>query len=224
MQADQAAGLRRRSDLQLPRCIHCFFDSAASITRLANALHRHGSVSLLVDSRGRLVADSPTRNLFDWRQQIVRGPLQLHPMPYGDAWHAPGVGADEPALRRVAQGYDLVLFDVAPGGNELVLMPDAAHALTVEVQPTHASMLQAYRLLKSLSHAGGVFCVGLLGDVAACDKVMNACGHFLDPRFGRAIYNVAHEDDAFAELAVRMAGEEASRNGSLQHRETLNGW
>jgi len=117
-----------------------------------------------------------------------------------------------------------VLFDVAPGGNELVLMPDAAHALTVEVQPTHASMLQAYRLLKSLSHAGGVFCVGLLGDVAACDKVMNACGHFLDPRFGRAIYNVAHEDDAFAELAVRMAGEEASRNGSLQHRETLNGW
>jgi hypothetical protein len=107
MPADQAAGLRRRSDRQLPRCVHCFFDSAASISRLANALHRHGRISLLVDMHGRTVADSPTRNLFDWRQQIARGQLQLHPMPYGDAWHAPGVRADEPALRRAAHGYDL---------------------------------------------------------------------------------------------------------------------
>jgi hypothetical protein len=224
MPADQAAGLRRCSDRHLPRCIYCFFDSASSISRLANALHRNGRVSLLVDMRGRLVADSPTRNLFDWRQQIARGQLQLHPMTYGDAWHAPGVRTDEPMLRRAAKGYDLVLFDVAPGAVEFVLMPDAAHALIVEVQPTHASMLHAYTLLKTLSHAGSVFGVGLLGDAAACDRVMNACGHFLHPGFGQAIYSVVHEDDAFAELAVRMAGEEASRNGSLQHRETLNGW
>jgi hypothetical protein len=224
MPADQAAGLRRRGVRQLPRSIHCFFDSAASISKLANALHRHGRISLLIDMRGRLVADSPTRNLFDWRQQIARGQLQLHPMAYGDAWHAPGVRADEPALRLAAQGYDLVLLDVAPGPNELVLMPDAAHALIVEVQPAPESMLRAYALLKTLSHARGVFGAVLLGDVAACDQVTNACSHFLDPGFARAICSVAHEDDAFDKLAVRMAGEEASRNGSLQHRETLNGW
>jgi hypothetical protein len=224
MPADQAAGLRRRSALHLPRCIHCCFDSASSISRLAAALHRHGWASLLVDMHGRLDADSPTRSLFDWRQQIARGQLQLQAMPYGDVWHAPGVRADEPALRRAAHGYDLVLFDGAPGGTELFLMSDAAHALIVEVQPTHESMLRAYTLLKSLSHVGGAYGVGLLGDAAACDQVMSACGHFLDPGFGQAIFSVAHEDDAFARLAVRMAGEEASRNGSLQHRETLNGW
>lgn len=222
MAADQAAGLRRRSERHLPRCILCQFDSAASIIRLAHALHRHGWTALLVDMQGRLVADSPTRSLFDWRQQIARGPWHLHAMPCGDAWHAPGVRADEPALRRAAQDYDLVLLDAASNENELCLMPDAAHAMIMEVRPTCA--LHAYALLKTLSHAGDVLGVGLLGDAAACDQVRNACGRFLDPAFARAIYCVAHEDDAFAELAVRMAGEEASRNGSLQHRETLNGW
>jgi hypothetical protein len=224
MQADQAAGLRRRSDLQQPRCIHCCFDSASSIARLAKALTRHGRMSLLVDLCGRLVADSRARSLFDWRQQIARGQLQLQSLAYGDLWHAPGARAAEPALRRAAQGYDVVLLDAAPGGTELFLMPNAAHALIVEVQPAHESMLHAYTLLKTLSHADGDIRAGLLGDAAACDQVMNACGQFLDPGFARAICNVAHEDDAFAELAVRMASEEASRNGSLQHRETLNGW
>lgn len=224
MQADQAAGLRRRSDQHPLRCIHCCFDSASSMIRLAKALNRHGRVSLLVDMCGRLVAHSPARSLFDWRQQVARGQLQLQSMPFGDIWHAPGVRADEPALRCAAQGYDFVLFDAAPGGTAFFLMPDATHAWIVEVQPTHESMLRGYTLLKTLSHAGGDFGVGLLGDAAACDQVMHACRHFLDPGFGQAIYSVAHEDDAFDKLAVRMAGEEASRNGSLQHRETLNGW
>jgi hypothetical protein len=211
MPADQAAGLRRRSDQPRLHCIHCFFDSASSSTRLADALHLHGRVSLLVDMRGRLFADSPTRSLFDWRQQLARGQLQLHPMPYGDAWHAPGVRADEPTLRRAAQGYDHVLFDAEPVAAELLLMPDAVHALIVEVQPTHESMRRAYAILKTFSHTGHASGAGLVGDAAACDQVRNACGQFLDPGFARAIYSAAHEDDAFAALAVRMAGEEASR-------------
>lgn len=224
MQADQAAGLRRRRDQQPLRCIHCWFDSASSTTRLAKALNRRGQVSLLVDMGGRLVADSPARSLFDWRQQLDRGQLQLQAMPYGDVWHAPGVRADEPALRAAAQGYDLVLFDAVTGATEFFLMAAAAQAWIVEVQATHESMLRAYTLLKTLSHVGGAYGMGLLGDAAACDRVMNACGHFLEPGFGQTVFSVAREDDAFAELAVRMAGEEASRNGSLQHRETLNGW
>jgi len=211
MPADQAAGLRRRSDRHPVRCMHCLFDSASSNVRLAVALHRHGWISLLVDMRGRIFADSPTRSLYDWRQQIARGPLQLQPMPYGDAWHAPGVRADEPALRLVAQAYDVVMFDAEPEGNELFLMPDAVHAVIMEVLPTHESMLRAYAHLKTLSHSGHAFGVSLLGNAAACTQVMAACGHFLDPGFGQAIYNAANEDDAFAALAVRMAGEEASR-------------
>ncbi len=224
MAADQAAGLRRRGERHPLRCIHCHFDSAASIIRLAHALHEHDWTALLVDMQGRLYADSSTRSLFDWRQQIARGPLHLHPMPCGDAWHAPGVRADEPALRRAALGYDLVLFDAASGGGELALMPNAAHAVIMEIQPSHASMQQAYAFLKTLSYMQDVLAVYLLGNSAACDLLRNACSRFLHPAFAQAICCAAHEDDAFAELAVRMAGEEASRNGSLQHRETLNGW
>jgi hypothetical protein len=211
MPADQAAGLRRRSAQTPLYCIHCFFEHAASSSRLADALHLHGRVSLLVNMRDRPFADFMTRSLFDWRQQLARGQLHLRPMPYGDAWHAPGARADEPALRRAAQGYDLVLFDAEPGGTELFLMPDTAHAFMVEVQPTRESMLRAYALLKTLSHAGCASGVDLVGAAAACDRVRNACGHFLDPGFVGAIHSAAHEDHAFAALAVRMAGEEASR-------------
>ena len=209
--ADQAAGLRRRNDRNRVRCIHCFFDSAASAVRLAHALHLRGRVALMVDTRGRILADSTTRSLFDWRQQVLRGQLQFQPMPYGDAWHAPGVRADEPALQRVAQSYDVVLFDAEPGSNELVLMPDAAHAVIMEVQPTHQSMLRAYARLKTLSRAGSAFGMVLLGDAAACNQVRAACGHFLGGGFEQAVYSAANEDDAFAALAVRMAGEGASR-------------
>ena len=223
MAADQAAGLRRRSELHPLRCIHCYSDSAASSAGLVHALHRLGQVSLLIDMHGRILTGSSARSLFDWRQQLARGRLHLQPTPYGDAWYAPGVSADEPDLRHAAQAYDFVLFDAAPDASSLFLMPDAAHYLIMEVQPTHASMQYAYARLKTLSHAGVAADVGLLGDAAACDRVRTACRHFVESGVDQAVYSAAREDDAFAALAVRMAAEEANRNGSLQHRETLNG-
>jgi hypothetical protein len=211
MPADQAAGLRRRSELQPLRCIHCYFEAVDSCARLAHALHQQGRVSLMVDTRGRSLADFSPRSLFDWRKQLARGELQLRGMPYGDAWHAPGVRADEPALRRAALGYDLVLFDAEPGAAELILMPDASHAVIVEVQPTGASMLRAFALVKTLSRAGHASGTALVGDAAACQRLVAACGRFLDRGYGETVYNAAQEHDAFAALAVRMAGEEASR-------------
>ena len=210
MPADQAAGLRRRSTQQPLRCIHCFFDSDESTIRLMQALHQRGWISLLVDTCGRIFRDSPTRSLFDWKQQIARGPLHTLSQTYGDGWYAPGVHADEPALRDAARGYDHVVFDAGPAGADLALMPGATHTVIIEVQPTHESMLRAYTLLKILSHTEGVFSVGLLGDTVACDHVQAACRHFLEQRFTQAIYNALHEDDAFAALAARMAHEEAS--------------
>jgi hypothetical protein len=209
MPADQAAGLRRRSARQPLRCIHCFSDSRESATRLALALHQRGGTVLLVDASGRTLADSSPRSLFDWRQQLARGQLQTLPMPYGDGWHAPGIRADEPALSRVAHGYDAVVFDAGPG-EDLVLMPGAAHAAVIEVVATLESMRHAYALLKSLFHAGAAPRVGLMGETAACEQVRAACAHFLDPQFAHAVCSVAHEDDAFAELAVRMVDEETS--------------
>ena len=210
MPADQAAGLRRRSARQPLRCIQCFFDSAQSTSRLALALHQRGWTALLVDARGRLLADAPARSLFGWRQQLERGQLHTLPLPHGGGWHAPGARADDPALVGIAQGYDAVVFDAGPTRDGLALMPGAAHAVVIEVNAAHESMLRAYALLKTLSRADGVRSIGLLGAAAACDRVCAVCGHFLDRRFAHAIYSAAHEDGVFAALAVRMANEEAS--------------
>jgi hypothetical protein len=208
MPADQAAGLRRRSARQPVRCIHVFFGSAESSTRLAQALYQRGRTSLLVDMQGRLFADSPTRSLFDWRQQLERGQLNRLPLPFGDGWHAPGVRADEPALVGIAQHYDYIVLDEGPAVDSLVLMPAAAHAMVIEVNAMHESMQCGYALLKTLSRVPGVFGIGLWGDPVACDRIRGACAHFLGSRFARGVYSAANEDDAFAALAVRMAGEE----------------
>ena len=208
MAPDQAAGLRRRRAQQPPPCIHCFFDAAESAVRLAQALHRRGLSSLLIDACGRVFSDSPTRSLFGWKQQLERGQLHRLPMPYGDGWYAPGIRGDEPALMAVARGYDCVVFDARPGAPDWTPPPGAAQAVFLEVNATNASSLQGYALLKTLAHSGVSFSVGLLGDAAACDHLQAACKRFLDPAFSRAVYSVAREDDAFAALAVRMAPEE----------------
>lgn len=211
MPADQAAGLRRRNAGQPVRCIHCFFDAPASSMRLAHALHQLGQVSLLVDMHGRLFADSSTRSLFDWKQQLERGQLNVLPQACGDGWVAPGVRADTPNLPRAVQGYDSVVFDAGPIGNELALLPGPLNNVIIEVHPTGDSMQRAYSMLKTLCQAGNSLSVGLLGDAATCDHVRTACCHFLEQPFTQAIYSVAHEDDVFAALAVRMADEETHR-------------
>lgn len=208
MAADQAAGLRRRRAGQPLRCSHCFFDAADSTIELAQALQRRGQTVLLVDAGGRLFAGAATRSLFGWEQQLERGALHTVALACGDGWYAPGVQADHPALRGVVGGYDHVLFDTRP--DQLASMPGATHAVVLELGAGQGALLHAYALLKTLSRLGRGLCVGLLGDPAACARVRETCGHFLDPRFNRALYSVAHDNDAFAALAVRMTGEEAS--------------
>ena len=208
MAPDQAAGLRRRRARQPPPCIHCFFDAAGSSARLAQALRRRGLYSLLIDARGRIFSDYPTRSLFDWKQQLERGQPHRLPMPYGDGWYAPGIRGDEPTLMAVARDYDCIVFDARPDAPDWAAPPGVAQAVVLEVNATNASSLQGYALLKTLAHSGVSFSVGLLGDAAACEHLQAACKKFLDPAFGRAVYSVAREDDAFAALAVRMAHEE----------------
>lgn len=208
MAPDQAAGLRRRRVRQPPPYIHCCFHTAGSVVQLAQALHRRGVSLLLIDARGRVFSDSPTRSLFDSRQQLERGRLHVLTRPYGDGWYAPGIRGDEPALMAVARGYDCVVFDAPLDASNWTPLPGTPRAVVLEVSPTNASSVQGYTLLKTLAHSGESFSVGLLGDAAACDHLQAACKKFLDPGFARAVYSVAHEDDAFAALAVRMANEE----------------
>jgi hypothetical protein len=210
-QPDQAAGLRRRNSRLPPACIYCFFDTAEWTERLSAALHHAGRRSLLIDRQGRLFAVAPTRSLFDWKRQLERGELHTLSLSHGDGWYAPGLRADAPALREVARQYDHLLFDEEPSGAELILMPDARHHFLVEVQPAQSSMLRAYALLKTLSHAEAGDKVSLLGDEAACSHVLNSAKRFLPQPFARAIDFVAHVDTAFSTLAVRMPCEETSR-------------
>ena len=211
MLPDQAAGLRRRSAQQPVRCVHCFFDLSASSTRLAQALHQLGQVSLLVDTCGRLFGDLPTRSLFEWKQQLERNQMNTLPLAYGDGWYAPGLQTDAPNLLSAVQRYDCVVLDAGPIGNELALLPDSHNTVLIEVQSQGDSMQRAYRMLKTLSHSGKDLGVGLLGDVAACEHLQDACCHFLEQSFTQAIFSVSHEHDAFAALAVRMSAEETHR-------------
>ncbi len=210
MPPDQAAGLRRRRSGVSPRCLHVFFDSADCTPRLLEALHRHGLRTLLLDIQGRVFADSPARSLFDWRQQLARGQLQTLPMPHGEGWHAPGARADATGLADLVQGYDVLVFDEAQDASA-ARMPGAARAAIVEVATANASPQRAYALLKTLFHLQEEIDIALLGEPATCDRVRDACAQFLDVRFAQAIFNAAHEDDAFAALAVRMADEETGR-------------
>ena len=215
MPADQAAGLRRhacssgRGARQPLRCITCFSDSVDSSVRLAHALHQIGRVPLLVDTQGRLFADSSPRSLFDWKHQLERRQLHTLPQAYGAGWYAPGIRADEPALSGMANGYDHVIFDAGRGA-DLALLPGAVHTAVMDLRRTDDSMLHAYAVLKTLACSGSAVSVGLLGDRFACDHVRAAGCRFLERRFAHAIFSVANEDDAFAALAVRMADEETS--------------
>lgn len=211
MPVDQAAGLRRRNARQPASCIHCFFEAAVSTTQLMVALHQLGQVSLLVDMRGRLFADSSPRSLFDWKQQLQRNQLNTLPQAYGDGWYAPGLKVDAPNLPRFLQAYDRVVFDAGPIGTELALLPGTPSHVIIEVHPEGDSMQRAYSMLKTLSQAGNTLSIGLLGDAATCNHVQAACCHFLEQSFTQAFYSVAHEDGAFAALAVRMADEETHR-------------
>ncbi|MBW8307075.1 MAG: hypothetical protein K0M46_09660 [Thiobacillus sp.] len=219
MPADQAAGLRRRRAQQPPPCVHCFFDTANSTVLLAQALHRHGRTSLLIDACGRLFADAP-RSLFDWKHQIERGQLHTLPMPYGEGWHAPGIRGDEPALMAAAQGHDCIVLDAGLNAPDWTPLPGAARFVILEVNALPTSTLQGYALLKTLADPGAPISVGLLGDAAACDQLLAACGRFLGPAFTRTVYSVAHEDDAFAALAVRMAHEETGLTARYKAENT----
>jgi hypothetical protein len=221
MPADQAAGLRRRSARLPLRAIHCFLDSPRSTHRLAAALHRQGWKVLLVDAGGRMFADSPARSLFDWRAQLERGQLHTLPLPHGDGWHAPGMSADAPALAPLARDYDCLLIDAAPDTLEARPLASAAHAIVLEVPAGEAALLARYAFLKSVSAFGAP--VGLFGAAAACERLQAACRQFLDPAFAARVYSVAAELDAFAALAVRMAGEETGRTAPIK-QETPDGW
>ena len=208
MPADQAAGLRRQRARQPLRCISCFSDSPDLGIRLAHALHGVGRASLLVDTQGRIFDESSPRSLFDWAHQLERGQLHTLPQAYGEGWYAPGVRTDEPALSGLASSYDYVLFDSDWRNAELALLPQAAHTVVLAVQRTGESMQHAYALLKTLACWQGACSVGLLGDRQACEQVRAAASRFLGQAFAQAVFSLANEDDAFAELAVRMTGEE----------------
>lgn len=205
MAADQAAGLRRRQAGRPVRCIHCVSALPAASQRLLDALARQGRRTLLIDVQGRQFA-SHVRSLFDWRQQLARGQLQTLALPGGDGWHAPGIEADAPELAVLAAHYDCLVFDHLLEADDVAVPLAGGHTLALDV--AQAQLKPAYRLLKTLAHHDCDTHILLLGDAAACARLEAACLQFLDGRGAQRIGSLAHETDAFAALASRMAGEE----------------
>lgn len=208
MQADQAAGLRRRKACQPLRCIHGFFESPDASTRLAHALHRLGRTILLIDLKGRLFDAAAPRSLFDWKRQLERGQLHTLPQVYGAGWAAPGMPADEAGLRDRLTGYDPVLFDAGRPDTAPGLLPGVVHDAVVEIGRSDVSRRYAYALIKTLKQRGGIARIGLLGDADACEQVQAACCHFIGQAMASVLFDAAREDAPFAALAVRMAGDE----------------
>ncbi|HQT70134.1 MAG TPA: hypothetical protein PLE48_06905 [Thiobacillus sp.] len=187
------------------------------MANLTHNLHDAGQTSLLIDRRGRLFGGAQTRSLFGWKQQLDLGELHTLPLQHGQGWYAPGVRADDPALHDMARTYDSLVFDEDPSGADLILMPDAHQTFLIEIRASKPSMLRAFTLLKALSHhAGGRGKLVLLGDQAACAQVLDAANHFLPCDFARAISCAAHIDAVFSALAVRMPGEETSREARFK--------
>jgi hypothetical protein len=188
--------------------MHVFFHSPDSTIRLAQALHWRGWTSLLIDTSGRMLADSTTQSLFDWRQQLARQQLHTQAMPHGDGWHAPGLRGDEPGLKTIARRYDCLLFDTSLETPAWHPLPDMDQTVILEVGDGQASMLRVYALLKTLAHLESRASIVLQGDAASCVRLQAACRQYLEPAFAQAVHSAANGDDAFAALAVRMAGEE----------------
>lgn len=180
-----------------------------------------GMTLLLVDTQDRLFVTSSPRSLFGWKHQLERRLLHTLPQAYGEGWHAFGVRPDEPALAGIASDYDHVIFDMAWGRRDLALRPGTVHTVIMDIHPTDESMREAYTVLKTLASSGVAFGASLLGDRSACDRVWAASCHFLERGVEHAIVNLANEDDAFAALAVRMAGEERAWRLVNKDRETL---
>ena len=219
MPADQAEGLRRRAARQPLRVVHGFLARPESAIRLAHALHAHGWATLLADTLGRVWPDAPARSLFDWRQQIARGQVLALPMPYGGGWHAPGMRGDEPELAAAAHRYDCLLLDAGPDASHWTPCPGVAPTLVLELTASQASILEGYALIKTAASLDPRTQVGLVGDAGACDRVREACERFLGPA-SHCVHGAAGEGDAFAALAVRMAGEETGRTACYKTGNT----
>lgn len=170
-------------------------------------MHRIGQSVLLADASGRLFAGASPRSLFDWKHQLERRQLQTLPQRFGDGWYAPGVNVDDPVLPVVASDYDQVILDRGWDG-DLAVLPGVVHVVVIAIERSGESMQRAYAVLKTLACSPHAVSVSLLGEPAACDHVLAAASRFLDPRFAQSIFNAEEEDDAFAALAVRIAGEE----------------
>ena len=204
MQADQAAGLRRRQTAGLSRFAYSVGGSASGALRLARALRQRGLTPLVVDTRDRLFAPAAAQALFDWPRQLDRG--QLLPLPLADvlAWHAPGCRANAPGLAQATRHFDGLIFDAtladvatpAPRAHEWAL-------LTVQPDTMHA----VYALLKTRAPLGGIEFI-LTGDADACERVREACVRFLSAPAASTVRCIHDEVDAIAALAIRMAHEE----------------
>lgn len=211
MPVDQAAGLRRRRVGQPVACLSCFFDTAPSAVHLARAFHQLGQRVLLIDARGRQFAAASTRSLFGWAHQLAHKQLNTLPQAYGEGWYAPGLQPDAPELAAAIAGYDVAIVDMGPIEQVLAIPQGVQNTGVIEIHSGRDSMLRAYRLLKTLSHADNNMDIFLLGEAAICDNVLDTGRHFLEQRLIRRVHSVAREDDAFAALAVRMAHEETHR-------------
>lgn len=171
---------------------------------MGQAFVRAGLTPLIVDVRGRLLAQAPAQSLFDWPRQLERGQLLALPLGEMAAWHAPGVRVDAPGLAHAARHYNILVFDsLLPAA--AVPLPGTREIALLAVQPD--TMQAVYALLKTRAGAGGIEAI-LTGEVSSCERVREACERFLGAALAASVTCICDEDDAIATLAVRMAGEE----------------
>lgn len=170
---------------------------------MARALCKQGLHPLVIDARDRLFGPHVVHPLYDWRVQIERDRLLSMPLADVTGWHAPGLTAHAPGLARATRRFDVLILDStladvacpAAGVRERAL-------LSVHVSTMHA----VYALLKTRAATG--LQAMLTGDPSACERIREACVHFLDSAVAAGVQCLRDEVDAIAALAVRMAHEE----------------
>jgi hypothetical protein len=186
--------------------------SSAAALRLTAALHQQGWRVLRVEAARMRSTQHPVRSLFDWPQQLARGRLDVLEMAHGDVWRAPGLEADAAGFAAATARYEIVLRDADLACEAWTPMPAAANHLVLEVPGEPQALLQAFRLLKTVSRGLPACGVSLVGDALACSRLREAGSRFLDAAFMRALACFSEEVEPFAALAARMAGEEKGRS------------
>ena len=204
MQADQAAGLRRKQIRHGRHVITLINTPADFAPRLAHALMARDQKVLLIDSLGQHARSTRTQFIFGWQQQLAQHRLQTLWANGVEVMHAPGAQAGEAMIVRASTSFHALLFDGYTLSSEIPLASGTRQTLIVVLDAHPDALTLAYALIKTLHQHQLDWPVILIGDAAASERIKAAVANFLPAQLGRIEYMNLDADAHLHALAAKI--------------------